>query len=75
VIRAKLLGVATLMCVSAAATLMTPFLLSPARADTFVVQGFIQAPTGLDTSPDVYGYDNGGYFGTQFANLGGEAAP
>jgi hypothetical protein len=57
---------------SAVATaLMTPFLLSPAIADTFVVQGFIQAPTGPDISTSVYGYDNGGYFGTQFANLGG----
>jgi hypothetical protein len=63
--------IAIFSTMSAVATaLMTPFL-SPAIADTFVVQGFIQAPTGPDTSTTVYGYDNGGYFGTQFANLGG----
>jgi hypothetical protein len=35
------------------------------------VQGFVTAPTGPDSSPSVYGYDNGGFFGPQFANLGG----
>jgi|SRR5262245_32509119 len=33
--------------------------------------GLVIAPTGPDTSPSVYGYDNGGFFGPQFANLGG----
>src|SRR6516165_6286607 len=42
-----------------------------ARADTLYVQGFINAPTGPDSSPSVYGYDNGGFFGPPFANLGG----
>ena len=68
--KASMIAIYSIMSAVATA-LMTPFLLSPAIADTFVVQGFIQAPTGPDTSPTVYGYDNGGYFGTQFANLGG----
>src|SRR5437764_13004252 len=51
-------------------------LATPAFADTFVVQGYVANPTGPDTGPGVfgtglYGYDNGGYFGPQFANLGG----
>lgn len=45
--------------------------LTTAQADTFVVSGFVQAPTRPDTDTTVYGYDNGGYFGAQFANLGG----
>jgi hypothetical protein len=51
--------------------LLTAIGLVPAYADTFIVQGFVQAPTAPDTNTTVYGYDNGGYFGTQFANLGG----
>ena len=31
----------------------------------------MNAPTGPDTSASVYGYDNGGFFGPAFANLGG----
>jgi hypothetical protein len=44
-----------------------------ARADmtTLYVQGFVNAPTGPDSGPGVYGYDNGGFFGPQFANLSG----
>jgi hypothetical protein len=44
-----------------------------ARADmtTLYVQGFVNAPTGPDSGPSVYGYDSGGFFGPQFANLGG----
>jgi hypothetical protein len=42
-----------------------------ARADTLYVQGFVNAPTGPDSSPSVYGYDNAGFFGPQFASLGG----
>ena len=42
-----------------------------ARADTLIVTGTVVAPTGPDSSPSTYGYDNGGYFGSQFANLGG----
>jgi hypothetical protein len=34
-------------------------------------QGFVNAPTGPDSNPGVYGYDNAGFFGPQFANLGG----
>jgi hypothetical protein len=42
-----------------------------AGADTLYVQGFVNAPTGPDTGASVKGYDNGGFFGPQFANLGG----
>jgi hypothetical protein len=47
------------------------FGLSPALADTFTVQGYVANPTGPDSSPSTNGYDNGGFFGPQFANLGG----
>jgi hypothetical protein len=47
------------------------FIATPAHTDTFVVQGYVVAPTGPDTSNGVYGYDNAGYFGPQFASLGG----
>jgi hypothetical protein len=46
-------------------------ILVPAKADTMYVQGFINAPAGADTGPSTFGYDNNGYFGTNFANLGG----
>lgn len=46
-------------------------LASPILADTFVVQGYIANPSGPDSSPGIYGYDNGGYFGAQFSSLGG----
>ncbi len=36
---------------------------------SFTVQGYVSTPTRSD-APGVYGYDNGGYFGTQFASLG-----
>jgi hypothetical protein len=36
-----------------------------AGADTLTVEGYVTAPTGPDSSPTAYGYDNGGYFGTQ----------
>jgi hypothetical protein len=38
----------------------------------FYAQGVVIAPTGPDITPDVYGYDNGGFFGPQFADLGGD---
>jgi hypothetical protein len=37
---------------------------------TLYVQGFIVAPTQPDAG-GVYGYDNSGFFGPQFSNLGG----
>jgi hypothetical protein len=50
---------------------LAAFAATPAHTDTFVVQGYVVNPTGPDTSSGVYGYDNGGFFGPQFANLGG----
>jgi hypothetical protein len=38
---------------------------------TLYVQGTVNAPTGPDSSSGVYGYDNGGFFGPAYANLGG----
>jgi hypothetical protein len=40
---------------------------------TWYAQGVVAAPAGADNSPATYGYDNGGFFGPQFANLGGDA--
>ncbi len=55
------------VCLSAAIILAT----TTANANTFVVSGFVTLPTGPDSTPTTYGYDNGGYFGTQYSNLGG----
>jgi hypothetical protein len=54
-----------------AGTAAIAFAATPAHADTFIVQGTVVAPTGSDSSPSAYGYDNAGLFGPAFANLGG----
>jgi hypothetical protein len=37
---------------------------------TWYAQGFVTPPTGPNSSANVYGYDDGGYFGPLFGNLG-----
>src|SRR5689334_14805013 len=63
-----MLGLRNALLVGTAAV---AFAATPAHTDTFVVQGYVANPTGPDSNPSVYGYDNGGFFGPQFANLGG----